>query len=89
MSTVRYLVGSRDYQDGADDGYLIGQRDLMKAVRQDTGDEPVTVAMHPWVVSDYAMWCLGHNLAVVGAMRQAYIQGGIDYETEAWAGIGR
>lgn len=52
--------------------YRQAQSDLMHALRQQTGDEPVFVALDPLISVDYQLWCLGHNLTIAGAMEEAF-----------------
>jgi hypothetical protein len=57
------------------DGYEWGQRDFLRALNQDTLDEPVYVALHKRLTWPYQAWCLAHNLAVAAGLRVAAAQG--------------
>lgn len=52
--------------------YAEGQHDMLRRLRGDVpadDDSMAPIALE--VVRSYALWCLGHNLAVIGALAKA------------------
>ena len=59
----------RAYEHGVCVGYRDGQADILDYLRGELDEVDAAIAL------EFCLWCLGHNLAIVGALKKADMNG--------------